>query len=86
MSPDAASAPLAISVETARAVARQLEVDNPLWIVVFGVYSKEFVGFPRFTAPGGAIVIAQHPIALPPRMRQVENSARDAVAALRAAS
>lgn len=72
-----------VSDESAsREIARRLEVDNPLWIVVFGVYSKEFVCFPRFTVPGGAIVAAQYPD-LQPRMRRIEHAARDAVAALR---
>ena len=34
--------------DAAHAQARQLEADNPLWLVIFGVYSKEFVCFPRF--------------------------------------
>ena len=71
------------SLENARDEARRLEAENPLWIVVYGVYSKEFVCFPRFTVPGGAIVAARYPGALLSRMRRVENSARDAVAALK---
>jgi hypothetical protein len=67
-----------------REIARRLEADNPLWIVVFGVYSKEFVCFPRFTVPGGAIVIARHPGELKPQMRRIEHAAPDAVAALEA--
>jgi hypothetical protein len=61
--------------EAAREEAQRLEVDNPLWIVVFGVYTREFVCFPRFTVQGGAVVAARYPMALPPRMRHVENSA-----------
>lgn len=71
------------SVESARDEARRLEAENPLWIVVYGVYSKEFVCLPRFTMPGGAIVAGRYPGALLPRMRRVENSARDAAAALK---
>jgi hypothetical protein len=71
--------------ETAtREEARRLEAENPLWIVVYGVYSKEFVCFPRFVVPGGAIVAARYPETLLSRMRRVESSARDAVAALKA--
>jgi hypothetical protein len=72
---DPACVPLTVSVETAREIVRRLETDNPLWIVVFGVYSKEFVCFPRFTVPGGAMVAARHPRVLPLRLRHVENRA-----------
>ena len=64
--------------EAAREDARRLEAENPLWMVVFGVYSREFVGFPRFTVPGGGIVIARYPTALPSRMRRIESYARNA--------
>ncbi len=61
--------------EAARAQARRLEAANPLWIVVFGVYSKEFVCFPRFGLAGGSIVAARNPDTLLPRMREAESSA-----------
>jgi hypothetical protein len=53
-------------------VAQRLESDNPLWLVMFGDYSWEFVAFPRFTAPRGTVVTAHYPAALPSRMREVE--------------
>jgi hypothetical protein len=46
MSAGLAKTPRKFSTDSARGVARRLETDNPLWIVVFGVYSKEFVCFP----------------------------------------
>ena len=61
--------------EAARAEARQLEADNPMWIVVFGVSSQEFVCFPRASVPFRAILAAKNPVTLPPRMRAIENSA-----------
>jgi hypothetical protein len=61
--------------DAAREEARRLEAENPLWIVVFGVYSREFVCFPRFGLDGGSIVAARNPDVLPPRMRKVESSA-----------
>jgi hypothetical protein len=61
--------------KAARAEARQLEADNPLWLVVFGISSQEFVCFPRFGVPFRAILAAKEPTALPPRMREVESSA-----------
>ena len=59
----------------AREEARRLEAENPLWIVIFGVYSGEFVCFPRFGVDGGSIVAAKDPRTLPPRMRTAESSA-----------
>jgi hypothetical protein len=59
----------------ARAAARRLEADNPLWIVVFGISSREFVCLPRFSVPFRAIIAARNPDMLPPRMREVESSA-----------
>jgi hypothetical protein len=61
--------------EAGRAEARRLEAGNPLWIVVFGVSSREFVCFSRASAPFRAIVFARDPDTLPPRMRAIENSA-----------
>jgi hypothetical protein len=61
--------------EAAHAEARRLEADNPLWIVVFGVSSQEFVCFPRASVPFRAIVAAKNPDLLPTRMRTIENSA-----------
>ncbi len=59
----------------AREEARRLEAANPLWVVIFGSYSREFVCFPRFGPDGGSIVAARNPGALPPRMRTAESSA-----------
>ena len=61
-----------------RRIAGQMEEDNPSWIVVFGVYTRQFVAFPRFYAPG-TVVTACYPDALPPRMRRAEQDARPAL-------
>jgi len=53
-------------------IAKQMEQDNPRWIVLFGVFSKEFVGFPRFSAPPGTVDTAQYPEAMSARMRETE--------------
>jgi hypothetical protein len=66
---------IADAEEAAHVQARRLEADNPLWIVVFGIASGEFVCFPRFSVPFRAILAAKEPAALPPRMREVESSA-----------
>jgi hypothetical protein len=55
-----------------RETARRLELDNPGWIVIFGVYTRQFVAFPRFPAPARTIIAATYPAALPARMREVE--------------
>jgi hypothetical protein len=56
-----------------RRIAKQLEAENPGWIVLYGGSSREFVAFPRFRAPKGTIVTARYPGALPARLRDVEN-------------
>ena len=53
--------------------AARLESDNPLWIVLYGVYTEEFIAFPRFEAPSGmTILTAKYPLALAARMREIE--------------
>lgn len=59
-------------------IARELESGNPRWIVVFGVYTRQFVGFPRFDVPSGTIVIALYPGAIAARMHDVERAMRSA--------
>jgi hypothetical protein len=61
--------------EAGRAEASRLEADNPLWSVVFGVASREFVCFSRASVPFRAIVIAKNPDTVPPRLQAIENSA-----------
>ena len=53
-------------------IADKLESENPLWIVVFGTYSRQFVAFPRFNAPMGTMAVARYPGALTERMRRIE--------------
>ena len=57
-------------------VATRLESDNPLWIVLFGIYSRQFVAFPRFAVPEGTVISVRHPGAMWERMRQIEHAAR----------
>jgi hypothetical protein len=57
-------------------VARELESENPLWIVVFGVYTQQFIGFPRFDVPTGTMAVAYHPGALTARIRAIEQTRR----------
>jgi hypothetical protein len=58
-----------------RLIAQRLEHQNPSWIVLYGTYSKEFVAFPRFTAPRGTIVATRDASALPSRLRSIEEQA-----------
>lgn len=53
-------------------VAENLESESPLWIVVFGIYSRQFVAFPRFDTPTGTMAVARYPGALAERMRRIE--------------
>jgi hypothetical protein len=62
--------------EASREAAARTERENPGWSVVFGVFTKEFVCFPRFPAPAGTIVTALYPDAIPPRMRMIERALR----------
>ena len=57
-------------------VATELEAENPLWIVVFGVYTRQFVAFPRFDQPDRTIAVAYYPTALTSRMREIERRAQ----------
>ena len=62
--------------DASRQAAERTERENPGWIVVFGVFTKEFVCFPRFAAPDGTIITALYPDAIPPRMRKIERALR----------
>jgi hypothetical protein len=57
-------------------MANELESENPLWIVVFGTFSRQFVAFPRFTVPTGTMAVARCPRALAEKMRRVERGMR----------
>lgn len=63
----------AIDDQKARAIAEAIERENPGWIVVFGVYSRQFVCFPRFHVPHGTVLISWSPWDVPRRMREIEN-------------
>ena len=69
-------APSPDSDEDMARVARELEAENPQWIVVFGVYTRQFVGFPRFDGPAGTMAVAYYPAALESRMRDIEEKAQ----------
>jgi hypothetical protein len=60
--------------DAARDAARQIEQDNPRWIVVFGIYTRQFVCFPRFRAVPGTVVTALYPPAAVTRMSEIERT------------
>jgi hypothetical protein len=60
--------------DTARDAARQIEQDNPRWIVIFGIFTKQFVCFPRFRAMPGTVVTALYPPAAMTRMAEIEHT------------
>jgi hypothetical protein len=66
--------PAASPDEVSRQAAERTERENPGWIVVFGIFTKQFVCFPRFAAPAGTIVTVLYPEAIPPRMRMIERA------------
>ena len=52
--------------------AQRIERDNPAWIVVWGVYTREYVAFPKFRAPPGTMLCSRNPNTLAAGMRQIE--------------
>jgi hypothetical protein len=49
----------AIGDQEARTLAEIIEKENPGWIVVFGLYSRQFVCFPRFPVPQGTVLVSR---------------------------
>jgi hypothetical protein len=64
--------------EANRETARQLESQRPGWMVLWGVYSKQYVAFPLSAAPAGTILTARYAPALAPRMAAAERRAQGA--------
>jgi hypothetical protein len=62
--------------EANREAARQIELQRPGWMVLWGVYSKQYVAFPLSAAPPGTIVTARYAPALVPRMAAAERRAQ----------
>jgi hypothetical protein len=52
--------------------AAQLDRDNPRWLVVWGIFSLEFVAFPLFDVPAGTFLCARSAPELLRRIRQAE--------------
>lgn len=59
-----------------REIARQIEQQQPGWIVIYGIYSREYVAFPLFPASAGTILTATYPPALAEHMQAAERMFR----------
>lgn len=62
-----------------RETARNIECRLPGWMVVWGIYSKQFVAFPLFAAPAGTIVTGSYPPAVINRMEEVQHGDQPAL-------
>jgi hypothetical protein len=62
----------ALAEEDRQEQAARLDRDNPQWLVVWGIFSHEFVAFPLFRVPQGTILCARSGLELSGRMRQAE--------------
>jgi hypothetical protein len=57
-------------------IAENIQKQRPGWMVVFGVYSRQFVAFPLFAVTKRTILAARYPDALIDRMMRAENERR----------
>ena len=62
--------------EANRQTATETELQRPGWMVVWGIYSRQYVAFPLFAAPAGTILTAAYPPALIERMQAAEHMAQ----------
>jgi hypothetical protein len=62
--------------DACRAVAEDIQRQRPDWLVLWGLYSKRFVAFPKFAVRQRTIVIAHYPDALLARLDEVEQRLR----------
>lgn len=65
--------------QESREAARQIESARPGWLVIWGIYSREYVAFPLFRTPRGIVVVAAYPEALVARMEAAERTAKGGV-------
>lgn len=55
-----------------RKIARKIDEKFPEWLVLWGVYTRQFVAFPLWREPRGVVLAALYPDALVDRMRDAE--------------
>jgi hypothetical protein len=59
-----------------KGIAENIQRQRPGWMVVFGVYSRQFVAFPLFAVNTRTILAAHYPAALLDRMTRAEQERR----------
>ena len=59
--------------------ARQIENGHPHWMVVWGLYSRQYWAFPLLPVPPGTIVHAADPVMLVTAIEEVELTAAQSV-------
>jgi hypothetical protein len=52
--------------------AAQVQRDHPLWMVVYGDFSRDYVAFPLFPVPPGVVISDRNPADLAARLPRVE--------------
>jgi hypothetical protein len=52
--------------------AEAIQADNSNWLVMWGVFTHQYVAFPLFRAPAGTVVQSASPQRLVRQMRQAE--------------
>jgi hypothetical protein len=65
-----------LSDDEGRAIAEDIRRQRPGWLVIFGVYSRQFVAFPLFAMSKRTILTARYPEALIDRMVRAEQQRR----------
>jgi hypothetical protein len=70
-----ASAYLAEVERRGRAIAERFNRDHHNWLVIWGVYTQQFIAFPLFDAPKGTILLHSNPGKLAQAMREIELTA-----------
>lgn len=62
--------------ERYRAIAEDIELHRPGWLVIWGVWSRRFTAYPLFPVRHRVIVVAYYPDALVERMDSAEQLLR----------
>jgi hypothetical protein len=57
-------------------IAENMQKQRPGWMVIFGVYSRQFVAIPLFAVTKRTILAARYPDALLDRMTRAERERR----------
>jgi hypothetical protein len=62
--------------EQEQRAAAWIERDHPQWLILWGVHTRLYWGFPRFQAPPGTMIAAPDTAGLITRMQHTELAAR----------